>query len=316
MAVREKHPAWGARKIAYCLKREGRLCQCRPPCIGSCAGTRIEPSETRRRTQDIASRRKLRTYRGRWISRANVAQQWDAMPPADHGGRSFALRALSEGLRQRAAADGARASDGRLPPLWLAGRLYTDNGSPWGDTSGGRWTGLRAWLLKLGVRVVHARPYHPQGRGKNERFHRTLKAEVFAMRRFRSLPEIQRSFDAWRSVYTLERPHGRLGWTFHQPISAILAPCRIVSPGSSTTAARSSAASLPRDPSLLPGPSLESSTGLRPRTPGDRPLDRDGHYGIYFASWQIAAIDLTNGKVSVMSPNRCQPCPRAKHLRG
>jgi hypothetical protein len=25
-----------------------------------------------------------------------------------------------------------------------------------------------------------------------------------------------------------------------------------------------------------------------------RPLDRDGHYGIFFASWQVASIDLTN----------------------
>jgi hypothetical protein len=41
-----------------------------------------------------------------------------------------------------------------------------------------------------------------------------------------------------------------------------------------------------------------------------RPLDRDGHYGIFFASWQVASIDLTTGqsvsdaseRVSAMSP--------------
>ena len=55
--------------------------------------------------------------------------------------------------------------------------FYIDNGSPWGDTSGARWTRLKVWLLKLGIRVVHARPCQPQGRGKNERFHRTLNAE-------------------------------------------------------------------------------------------------------------------------------------------
>ncbi|MGY3488738.1 vacuolar-type H+-ATPase subunit E/Vma4 [Bradyrhizobium sp. USDA 4011] len=41
-----------------------------------------------------------------------------------------------------------------------------------------------------------------------------------------------------------------------------------------------------------------------------RPLDRDGNYGIFFASWQVASIDLTNGEsvsdvseqVSAMSP--------------
>jgi hypothetical protein len=38
--------------------------------------------------------------------------------------------------------------------------------------------------------------------------------------------------------------------------------------------------------------------------------DRDGNYGIFFASWQVALIDLTNGQpvsdvseqVSAMSP--------------
>ena len=42
-----------------------------------------------------------------------------------------------------------------------------------------------------------------------------------------------------------------------------------------------------------------------------RQLDRDGHYGIFFASWQVAVIDLTNGQpvrdvseqVSAMSPD-------------
>jgi transposase InsO family protein len=55
-----------------------------------------------------------------------------------------------------------------------------------GDSSGIHWTGLKVWLLKLGVRVLHAKPGHPQARGKNERFHRTLKDEVFVMRRFRT----------------------------------------------------------------------------------------------------------------------------------
>jgi hypothetical protein len=42
-----------------------------------------------------------------------------------------------------------------------------------------------------------------------------------------------------------------------------------------------------------------------------RPLNRDGYYGIFFASWQIASIDLTAGEsvsdvpeqVSAMSPD-------------
>jgi transposase InsO family protein len=63
------------------------------------------------------------------------------------------------------------------------------------------------WLLKLGIAVIHSRPYHPQSRGKNERFHRTLNAEVFALRRFRDLAETQRAFDAWREVYNRASEH-------------------------------------------------------------------------------------------------------------
>jgi transposase InsO family protein len=55
--------------------------------------------------------------------------------------------------------------------------------------------------------VLHSRPYHPQARGKNERFHRILKAEVFALRRFRDLGEVQRAFDEWRTVYNRASEH-------------------------------------------------------------------------------------------------------------
>src|SRR4029077_16640810 len=93
----------------------------------------------------------------------------------------------------------------------LQGAFFVDNGTPWGDSSGQRWTRFGVWLLKLGVAVLHSRPYHPQSRGKNERFHRTLKAEVFACRRFRDLAEVQRALDRWRTIYNLERPHQALG---------------------------------------------------------------------------------------------------------
>ncbi|MGT1907289.1 DDE-type integrase/transposase/recombinase, partial [Enterobacter chengduensis] len=59
----------------------------------------------------------------------------------------------------------------------LPDRMTMDNGSPWGDTTG-IWTALELWLMRLGIKVGHSRPYHPQTQGKLERFHRSLKAEV------------------------------------------------------------------------------------------------------------------------------------------
>ena len=40
------------------------------------------------------------------------------------------------------------------------------------------WSQMKKWLIRLGIGVSHSRPYHPQTQGKDERFHRSLKAEV------------------------------------------------------------------------------------------------------------------------------------------
>jgi transposase InsO family protein len=86
--------------------------------------------------------------------------------------------------------------------------IYVDNGNPWG-TSGSRTrhSRLSAWLMRQDIEVIHGRPYHPQGRGKIERFHRTLNQEVLQDRELSNLVEAQGVFDPWRDVYNLERPH-------------------------------------------------------------------------------------------------------------
>lgn len=83
--------------------------------------------------------------------------------------------------------------------------------SPWGNTHGGSLTALGAWLVRLGVRLGHSRPYHPQTQGKDERFHRTLKTELLVRQGFDSLASAQVAFDAWRERYNLLRPHEALG---------------------------------------------------------------------------------------------------------
>lgn len=93
----------------------------------------------------------------------------------------------------------------------LPQRIAVDNGSPWGDQSDSPYTPLVLWLMRLGVRVSHSRPYHPQTLGKEERFHRTLKAEVLARHSFKDLADVQLRFDHWRGVYNFERPHHALG---------------------------------------------------------------------------------------------------------
>jgi transposase InsO family protein len=86
-------------------------------------------------------------------------------------------------------------------------RMTMDNGSPWGNDLFNDLTPLTAWLIRLGIRVSHSRPYHPQTQGKDERFHRTLKVEAITGQEFDDLVHCQRKFDHFRDIYNLERPH-------------------------------------------------------------------------------------------------------------
>ena len=92
----------------------------------------------------------------------------------------------------------------------LPRRMLMDNGSPWGGDVEHPYTPLTVWLLRLGIGISHGRPYHPQTQGKDERFHRTFKAEVIARGRFRNLADCQPQFDPWREIYNHERPHEAL----------------------------------------------------------------------------------------------------------
>ena len=92
-------------------------------------------------------------------------------------------------------------------------RINADNGAPWGSPRehGHGLSRLSVWLIRLGIRVSHSRPGHPQTNGKEERFHRTLQAEVLNGRSFSDMNAAQHTFDRWRTTYNCERPHDALG---------------------------------------------------------------------------------------------------------
>jgi transposase InsO family protein len=314
LAVRDQHPAWGARKIAHCLKRDGLA----TPASSTVhqilvRNGRVKPSENAR--SDPGHRFEKEAPNLLWqmdfkghMPLANGTSCHPLTVVDDHSRYVLCLKACAN--EQRLTVQEHLTATFRRYGLPEA--FYTDNGSPWGDTSGIRWTALKVWLLKLGIRVIHARPRHPQARGKNERFHRSLKAEVFAMRRFRNLPEVQQALDAWCTVYNLQRPHQGLGMQvpadrFRPSLRAMPArlpeveydDTEIVRAVSSTRHYISFKGRMWKVPQAFAGERLAI-----------RPLDRDGQYGIFFASWQVAAIDLTTGKnvsdvseqVSAMSP--------------
>ena len=299
LAVRDAHPAWGARKIARCLEREGvaspavsvvheilrRSGRIVPPRGGPPAGLRFEkPAPNLLWQMD---------FKG-WIRLADGSRCHPLTVIDDHSRYAVVLAACSDetGATVRAHLERAFGRYG-LPQA-----VFVDNGTPWGAAAGAPWTRFGVWLLKLGVAVLHSRPYHPQSRGKNERFHRTLKAEVFALRAFRDRAAVQHALDAWRQTYNLERPHEALGQAvpasrYRPSARALPAKLPAVQYAQGETMRRVLSG---KDYVTFRGRLWKVPTAFRGETVAIRPLAADGRFGVFFATQQIASIDLTDRK--------------------
>jgi transposase InsO family protein len=86
--------------------------------------------------------------------------------------------------------------------------LLTDNGAVFtaGPRGGGRCA-IELECDRLGIRLVHSRPYHPQTCGKVERFHQTLKRWLAKQPGVADLRGLQLELDRFRAYYNDERPH-------------------------------------------------------------------------------------------------------------
>lgn len=179
----------------------------------------------------------------------------------------------------------------------LPDRMLMDNGPPWGDRGGQPWTIFGVWLLRLGIGVSHGRPYHPQTQGKDERFHRSLKAEVIGSRAWRDLAECDREFEAWRHVYNAERPHDALGLATpasrYQPslrcFPETLAP---IDYGQGTIVRKVQAKGL----ISFSGEPWRVGKAFIGQPVALRPTIKDGKYDVFFCQHKIAELDLREAK--------------------
>jgi len=175
----------------------------------------------------------------------------------------------------------------------LPERLITDNGSPWGDGPGSPFTPLGVWLIEHDIRISHSRPYHPQTMGKDERFHRSLKAEVLSGPPFADLAAAERAFERWRNVYNTQRPHEALKLTVpasrYQPSPRdyieTIAPFEYA-PGDIVRRVQQAG-----HVSLL-GRNVKVSKAFRGKLVAFRPTTQDGVFDAVFRTQKIATIDI------------------------
>ena len=212
LMVRQQHPAWGGRKIKRRLENMGYQAVPAPSTITAILrrGDCITQEESEKHKPLVRFQR----------SAPNELWQMDFkghLPCPE--GRCHPFTLLDDCSRYALALKACEDETAETVKGCLTGvfrqyglpyQMLMDNGSPWGSDQEHIYTPLTVWLMRLGICIAHSRPYHPQTLGKDERFHKTLKAELLG----ESIPwrraESQRRFDQWRMVYNGERPHETL----------------------------------------------------------------------------------------------------------
>lgn len=177
--IREQHPSASAELIVNTLEHDGRLT----------AGT-VSPNTVRR----LFRLNGLDKKSARAAARGSIRRRWQAESVNDlwhadvcHGpalsvdGRSVPLRihALLDDHSRRIIAIQACVTERESEMLMLLVKalrlhdapttLYLDNGATYSGDA------LKTVCARLGIALVHAKPYDPEARGKMERFWRTLR---------------------------------------------------------------------------------------------------------------------------------------------
>jgi len=99
--------------------------------------------------------------------------------------------------------------DGFRKALLMRGiprKLYVDNGSAF------RSHHLEHTCASLGIVLLHSRPYQPQGRGKVERWFRTVREQFLSVQEITTLDALNKAFSRWMITYN-ERSHRITGET-------------------------------------------------------------------------------------------------------
>lgn len=293
--VRKAHPRWGGRKIHHVLRRHG-----------------LEKVPHKSTVTDILHRHGLiseeasakhRPFKRFEKETPNELWQMDFKGHFAIGsGRCHPLTVVDD--HSRFAVTLAACADERrktVEPLLiqtferygLPGGILIDNGPPWGKDFEHRHTKLTAWLMQLGIEPIHGRPYHPQTRGKNERFNGTLLLEAIDGVEFDDLAAVQHHFDAWCSIYNHERPHEGIG---------DLVPADRYRPSS-----RAMPQSLPEivyDASCLVrkvtrdgrisfmNRQLFASNAFAGKPIGLKPTEHDGVFTVMFCGYRVGLFDL------------------------
>lgn len=210
LALRDEH-GWGARKLQVLLVREGipleewtinRILQRE----GRIHPRPVQGQARQRFAREAPNQLHQLDFKGEYALREGWCYPLSLID--DHSRYLVGLWALPDlllaGVRE--------ALEGLFREQGVPEALLMDRGTPWWSTTNGHGlTRLSVWLMDQDIELIYGRPYHPQTRGKVERFHRTLKERTLHEGVPPDLESWQRWVPRFRQEYNAVRPHEALG---------------------------------------------------------------------------------------------------------
>lgn len=293
--LRDAHPAWGGRKLARRLCDLGQTGVPAPSTITEVLRRhgRLDPKESAKHCAFTRFEHPAPNDLWQMDFKGHFALAKGRCHPLtildDHSRFSLCLQACADEQSQTV----QEALTQRFRLYGLPRRMLMDNGAPWGTTGQDSYSGLELWLIRLGVAVSHGRAYHPQTQGKEERFHRTLVAEVLRYQQFDDLTHCQRGFDRFRDVYNHERPHEaiemRTPSSRYQPSKrAFPETLPLIEYGPDDAVRKVQKGGVIH----YQGQTISVSKALQGMPVGLRPTNEDGVCDVYFCAERIATVDL------------------------
>jgi transposase InsO family protein len=295
VALRDTHPAWGGRKLRRRLQDVGARDLPAPSTLTAILHRhgRIEAAESPKHTAFTRFEHETPNQLWQMDFKGHVPLDRGRCHPLtvldDHSRFNVLLRACAneQGATVQAALTEAFRRYG------LPERMTMDHGSPWGADPAHPLTVVTVWLIRLGIRVGHSRPYHPQTQGKDERFHRTLAVECLRAQVLRDLAHCQGHFDRFRHIYNCERPHDALGLAVPasryapspRAFPAVLPPIEY-GPGDAVRKVQG------KGEIHYGGQVFRVSNALRGYPVALRPTTDEGRLVVYFCHHRVTEIDM------------------------
>ena len=217
-ALKESHPEWAVRKVISQARAGGQLppgTQLAPTTVNrllKCAGLLERPAES-----EASKDRRRFAFRDAgelWMSDVLHGPQAGSDPrDARRRRKTYLIALLDDATRviPHAAFAFSESAATFLPVFkqavlrrGLPQRLYVDNGANY------RSQHLAAVCASLDVHLIHARPYQPAGKGKIERFFRTVRDQFLSTLEdadTRSLAALNARWGTWLEGEYHQTPH-------------------------------------------------------------------------------------------------------------